>query len=184
MKRLFFTICLMFVVTFCVAETFPSVAGVTFGNSYDTCKFILDRRFNRGKKSYQSSALRLTYYNISFAGEEFDYVDFIFQSEGTRTYLSQVQFSCGFSLTSNSLEDAKSMRDRLYKTFSEKYEFRWSGTNKDGFKYYVLGYSPNDDNDGFVVIGVYKIETKGGTMKYWAEVSYGPVNFIDSIGEI
>ena len=76
------------------------------------------------------------------------------------------------------------MRDRLYKTFSEKYEYRWSGTNKDGFKYYVLGHSPNDDDDGFVVIGVSKIETKGGTMKYWAEVSYGPVNFIDSIGEI
>lgn len=184
MKRLLFTIYLMFVVTFCVAETLPSVAGVTFGNSYDTCKSILDKRFNRGEKSYHLSASRLTYYNISFAGEEFDYVDFIFQSEGTRTYLSQVQFSCGFSLTSNSLEDAKSMRDRLYKTFSEKYEFRWSGTNKDGFKYYVLGYSPNDDNDGFVVIGVYKAETKGGTMKYWAEVSYGPVNFIDSTDEI
>lgn len=182
MKRLLFTICLMFVVTFCVAETLPSVAGVTFGNSYDTCKSILDKRFNGGKDSYQDSPNKLTYYDVSFAGEEFDYVNFEFQAEGNATYLYYISFFRSFDL--NSAEYAKRQRDRLYTVFSEKYDFRWSGTDEDGFKYYIFGHSPNKREDGFIKIKTLKGKTNGGEMKYWTYLSYGPVNFVNPSDEI
>ena len=182
MKRLLFTISLMFVVTFCVAETLPSVAGVTFGNGYDTCKTILDKRFNGGKDSYQTSPNKLTYYDVSFAGEQFDYVEFEFQVEGNATYLHYISFIRSFDL--NSAEYAKRQRDRLYTVFSEKYDFRWSGTDEDGFKYYIFGHSPNKREDGFINIKTLKGETKRGEMKYWTTLSYGPVNFVNPSDEI
>ncbi len=182
MKRLLFTICLMFVVTFCVAETLPSVAGVMFGSRYSTCKTILDKRFNGGKDSYQTSPNKLTYYDVSFAGEEFDYVNFEFQAEGNATYLYYISFFRSFDL--NSAEYAKRQRDRLYTVFSEKYDFRWSGTDEDGFKYYIFGHSPNKREDGFINIKTLKGKTNGGEMKYWTNLSYGPVNFVNPSDEI
>lgn len=160
----------------------PSVAGVTFGSRYSACKTILDQRFNGGKDSYQNSPTMLTYYDISFAGEQFDYVNFEFQVEGNATYLYYISFLRSFNLSS--AEYAIQQRDRLYTVFSEKYDFRWSGTDKDGFKYYIFGHSPNNREDGFINIETSKDETKGGKMKYWTTLSYGPVNFVNPSNEI
>ena len=164
------------------AQGLPSVAGVTFGSRYSACKTILDKRFNGGKDSYQTSPNKLTYNDVSFAGEQFDYVDFEFQVEGNATYLYYISFYSRFDL--NSAEYAKRQRDRLYTVFSEKYDFRWSGTDEDGFKYYIFGHSPNNREDGFINIGTSKSETKGGKMKYWTILSYGPVNFVNPSDEI
>ena len=183
MKRFFSTIILILAFVFlCRAQGLPSVAGVTFGSRYSACKTILDQRFNGGRDSYQNSTNKLTYNDVSFAGERFDYVDFDFQVEGSATYLYVIFFASRFDL--NSAEYAKRQRDRLYTVFSEKYDFRWSGTDKDGFKYYIFGYSPNNREDGFINIKTFKGETQGGEMKYWTTLSYGPVNFVNPSDEI
>lgn len=183
MKRVLSTIILMLAfASLGRAQGLPSVAGVMFGSRYSTCKTILDQRFNGGKDSYQNSTNKLTYYDVSFAGEQFDYVDFDFQVEGSATYLYSIFFASRFNL--NSVENAKRQRDRLYTVFSEKYDFRWSGTDKDGFKYYIFGHSPNNRENGFINIKTSKGETKGGEMKYWTTLSYGPVNFVNPSDEI
>lgn len=164
------------------AQSLPTVVGVRFGDNYTSCKRVLDQRFNGGKDSYQNSTNKLTYYDVSFAGEQFDYVDFDFQVEGSATYLYSIFFASRFNL--NSAEYAKRQRDRLYTIFLEKYDFRWSGTDKDGFKYYIFGHSPNNREDGFINIRTSKGETKGGEMKYWTTLSYGPVNFVNLSDEI
>lgn len=164
------------------AQSLPIVVGVRFGDNYTSCKRVLDQRFNGGKDSYQNSTNKLTYYDVSFAGEQFDYVDFDFQVEGSATYLYSIFFASRFNL--NSAEYAKRQRDRLYTVFLEKYDFRWSGTDKDGFKYYIFGHSPNNRENGFINIRTSKGETKGGEMKYWTTLSYGPVNFVNLSDEI
>ena len=164
------------------AQSLPIVVGVRFGDNYTSCKRVLDQRFNGGKDSYQNSTNKLTYYDVSFAGEQFDYVDFDFQVEGSARYLYSIFFASRFNL--NSAEYAKRQRDRLYTVFLEKYDFRWSGTDKDGFKYYIFGHSPNNRENGFINIRTSKGETKGGEMKYWTTLSYGPVNFVNLSDEI
>lgn len=164
------------------AQDLPSVAGVTFGDSYANCKAKLDKRFNGGKVSYQSTANLLEYRDITFADEHFDYVEFKFQSNGETTYLSYISFVSSFDLSNASY--AKNKRDRLLKLFSGKYEIRWDGINEDKFAYYVLGNNPNKPEDGFIVIDTNKSKNNGGQMKYWTTLSYGPVTFISPSDEI
>lgn len=180
--RKFLILVFLFCTSLCVGQTMPSVAGVTFGWNYDKCKDKLDKRFNGGKTSYQLTANALTYRDVTFAAEHFDYVEFKFQSNGEATYLSYISFvSC--SDLSN-INYAKDKRDRLLKLFSEKYEVRWDGINDDNFAYYVLGEDPNKPEDGFVVIETIKGKNNGGEMKYWTTLSYGPVVFISPSDEI
>lgn len=164
------------------AQSLPTVVGVRFGDNYTSCKRVLDKRFNGGRDSYQYFTNKLRYDDVSFAGERFDYVDFEFQVEGNATYLYFICFVSRFNLSSD--EYAKQQRDRLYTVFLQKYEFRWSGTDKDGFKYYIFGHSPNNREDGFIKIKTLKSETNGGEMKYWTTLSYEPVNFVNPSDEI
>ena len=63
----------------------PKVAGVEFGWPYSKCKRILDNKFNGCDDSYQLEKNRLEYRNISFAGSNFDYVDFYFEANENAT---------------------------------------------------------------------------------------------------
>lgn len=165
------------------SQNMPSVAGVEFGSTYETCKSILDVRFNGGESSYQSEKNTLSYSgNISFGGETFDYVNFGFQSDGRLTYLNHIEFVSRFDQSDT--ESAKIMRDRLFLTFKEKYDFRWSKKDYQGFLYYVLGHDPINKEDGFVVISTCRGKTKGGENKVWTEVTYGPTQFISVSDEI
>ena len=163
-------------------EEMPSVAGVKLGESYSTCKVKLDKRFNGGKESYPITANELTYYNVTFADEYFDYVDFYFQTDGTVTRLSCIVFTKSFDLAD--VEYAKEQRDRLFKSYSDKYEVRWDGVDKNDFKYYVLGHNPIKPEEGLIVIGITKGKNNKGEMKLWTKVSYGPVLLINPTDEI
>lgn len=180
-KIIFFTIAILCNMQI-IAQELPTVAGVTFGDNYEACKAKLDKRFNGGEDSHQGTSNELTYYNVNFAGESFSSASFFFQTNGNNTYLSAIGFFCKYNL--RDLNHAKAKRDRLYKLFIDKYDFRWSNTNKNGLKYYVFGHSPNDENDGFVVVGISKEGTKDGDMKYWTQIIYGPVNFVNPTDEI
>lgn len=161
----------------------PSVAGVKFGWSYSQCKQILDNRFNGGKISNQYVPNELYYNDVYFANEYFSYVRFRFQVDSSNnTYLSYISFFASFDI--NDTKNVKNKRDRLFNFYKEKYEFRWSDVDKDGWKYYVLGYDPFKIEDGFVVIAASKMDTQAGVPKLWTELHYGPINFIDPQDEI
>lgn len=161
---------------------YPTVAGVTFGSSYRTCKQILDKKFNNGTDSYQSTPNTITYYQIRFANEYFNYCVFEFQTSGGNSYLSCVKFYQQYELSQ--VKYAKDSRDNLYKIYKNKYDFRWTWIDDDGFKYYVLGYNPNKPADGFIVISTSKGKTNGGDTKLWTTITYGPVDFVEPEDEI
>lgn len=164
------------------AQSYPVVAGVEFGSTYENCKRVLDKRFNNGKVSYQSTPNQIEYYNIEFGGEHFDYCMFYFQNDVNRTFLSCIQFVSRFAL--DEIQHAKDKRDRIYIAYLEKYPLRWQNKDEDGFLYYVLGHNPLNEENGFVVISAFKDKTKAGNMKYWTKISYGPVDFVKPIDEI
>lgn len=164
------------------SQTYPVVAGVEFGSTYENCKRVLDKRFNNGEESYQSTPNQIKYYNIEFGGELFDYCIFYFQNDVNRTFLSSIEFGASFAL--DEIQYAKDKRDRIYKAYLEKYPFRWQIKDEDGFLHYVLGHNPMKEENGFVVISVFKDKTKAGNMKCWTNVLYCPVNFVKPTDEI
>jgi hypothetical protein len=164
------------------SQTYPVVAGVEFGSTYENCKRVLDKRFNNGKESFQSTPNQIQYFNIEFGGEHFDYCTFYFQNDVNRTFLYYIEFVSSFAL--DEIQYAKNKRDRIYNAYLEKYPFRWRIKDEDGFLSYVLGHDPLKEDDGFVVIEASKGKTKAGDMKYWTKVLYGPVDFVKPTDEI
>ena len=164
------------------AQTMPKVAGVTFGQSYENCKSILDQQYNNGQSSYQLTANELEYRDVRFGGSYFDYVDFEFQVVNGTSHLFRIEFVSRFDLSDSKM--AKAQRDALLETFKEKYELRWGGLNDDGYAYYVLGYNPINTDDGFVVIQTSKGKSKGGRIFLWTTVTYGPIYTVDVKDEI
>lgn len=160
----------------------PSVAGVQFGTSYEQAKPILDRRFNGGENSCQLGKNRITYFDVKFADEYFSYVDFDFEVDTHRSYLSKITFNRDFELSES--KAAKDMRDRLYSEFCKKYPFRWENINKDNYKTYVFGHNYFNAADGFIVLSILKGKNGKGITKLWTSIAYicdGFVNVKDEI---
>lgn len=160
----------------------PIVCGVQFGSSYSQAKSILDNKFNGGKDSYQLDENIITYNDITFAGEKFDYVDFVFTSDGNRSYLEEIHFYTCYILSDSKY--AKAQRDRLFNVFKEKYEYRWTDTDENGYKGYILGYNPFIKSKGLILIETNKGKNKIGGMRLWTSVHYycnGFVNIQDEI---
>jgi hypothetical protein len=181
MKKLLTTIILILCCTYLQAQP-PSVAGVQFGTSYEQAKPILDKRFNGGRDSYQTGQNSITYFDVKFADEYFTYVDFDFEVDAYRSYLSGITFNRAFELSES--KAAKDMRDRLYAEFCKKYPFRWENINKDNYKVYVFGHNYFNAADGFIVISVYKGENKKGVTKLWTSIAYICNGFVNTQNEI
>ncbi|MCD8296489.1 MAG: hypothetical protein LUC88_02845 [Prevotella sp.] len=181
MKKLFFIFLLL--CSICTkAQEMPSVASVTFGWSYEKCKEILDKKYNGGENSLQFEANKLTYYNVTFGNEHFDYVEFYFQSDAKNTYLYIIMFTTSFNDTEYVLLKAK--KDRLYNMYNQKYGLRWEGTNDDGCNYYTFGHNPINDENGFVLMNEFKGTNNAGDQRLWLSIGYGPVNFVNPEDEI
>ena len=155
------------------------VAGVSFGMSYEQCKKILDKKFNNGDRSYQSESNKLRYCDILFAGESFNSVLFGFQSDTKGTYLNFISFQKRFDL--NDVEYAKTVRDRLFDLYSQKYGEGSSFIRDDGFKQYYFPYGKIPD---FIDITTSKGKSNGGKMFIWTIVNYGPIDVIKPTDEI
>ncbi len=162
------------------AQQMPSVTGVTFGWTYDRCKDVLDKRYGTLHRVMESNSL--SYFNVSIAGFDFTYAEYDFANNGETRYLSFVAFCRSFDL---SYEKSRNwMFDNLCELYEEKYDYRWSDVDDDGFDYNVYGYDPLDSDDGFVIIKKTKAPTNGGEMKYWVNVYYGPVYLVDRKNDI
>lgn len=180
--KYFILTCVFLFANLCAKADMPIVCGVQFGSTYEQAKVILDKKYNGGNKSYQSDKNKITYYDIRFAGEVFDYVDFEFSSNGVRTFLENIYFYSRFNLSD--AKYAKAKRDRLLEEFKNKYEYRWDITDDDGYKHYVLGHDPFNYADGLIIIKTSKSKTKGGEMKLWTIVSYNCNGFVKTEDEI
>ena len=179
MRNIILTITLALLSIHCGrAQNIPSIAGVEFGTSYSICKGKFDNRFNRGVVSEQETPNMLKYFLINFADMFFDRAIFGFQTDTSgNSYLNSADFMIYYD--SEDSEGAKKKRDELFEFYKSKYEFRWSDTDEDGWKYYVLGKDPISPKNGLVAISI--IQT---TRCLYVCVGYGPINFISPLDEI
>ena len=179
MKKFIATLTFVF---FCnlwaLAQDMPRIAGVKFGSSYSVCKEKFDNRVNRGIISEQKSQNMLKYSLVNFADMFFDRAIFGFQTdtEGV-TYLNSADFMIYYDI--NDSENAKKKRDELFEFYKSKYKVRWSDTNKEGWKYYVLGNDPVSPENGLVAISIIQMPRC-----LYVNVGYGPINFVNPLDEI
>lgn len=162
-----------------LAVNAQEVAGVSFGESYENCKKVLDKRFNNGEISYQYEKGKLNYFDITFANESFSRASFEFQVDDAGTYLNYACFEKYYEL--DEVKEAKNKRDRIFKLYIKKYKSGYSYIDSDGFKKYCIPYGEYDD---FIYITVSKGKNRNGQMKYWTIVEYGPINFVNPTDEI
>lgn len=154
----------------------PSVAGVQFGTSYEQVKTILDKRF-KGKLYTCKDKELLTYCNIDFAGEKFNFVQFEFEKDAKCSYLCGVFFIKSFNPSKS--KDAKDMRDRLFEVYKTKYKFRHEETDDDGYKSYALGYNYFNRSKAFILISTTRFEKK-----LYTTITYACKGFINMQDEI
>ena len=180
-KKVLTTIILILCCTYLQAQP-PTVAGVQFGTSYEQAKTILDRRFNGGENSYQLQRNKLTYYNVKFARETFDYAEFFFETNGKRTFLSRANFLKSFN---NDKFLAGEMRERLVELYEKKYEYR-QFLMGDGCFADILGSNYFNPEEGFVVIEKFEDSTKSNKKKKkeWVTISYHCEGFVNVKDEI
>lgn len=177
MKRLFF---LFFTILSFATSAAQKVAGVQFGHSYQECKRYLDQRFNGGKESYQLEPNRIAYYEITFAGEHFHSASFYFQNDGINTYLYLINFSVSYDIGQDGFNSVIDKSKRLSELFSKKYKLTVDGINEEGWPYFFFKYH----NNNFVSILTSKGKNKKGEEKFWIDLNYGPIYFIDLQDEI
>ena len=179
MKKLLIILCFVFSSLFLFAQDMPSISGVDFGTSYSICKEKFDNKFNNGQISEQSKTTTLNYYSTFFAGYYFDIITFGFSNDTTgSSHLCSADFFICYTGT-NKAERAKKRRDELFNFYRSKYKFRWSGIDDNGWKYYVLGYDPYNEEDGLIAISI--IEFQGDL---YVNIGYGPISFISPLDEI
>jgi len=153
--------------------TVKGVCGIKFGTSYNAAKLHLENKFGLCSKARKNQNLLFKY--KKFAGINFDYIMFTFQSDGTNTYLN----GCVFAVSVNSVKQAEEIRDMLYEKLKEKYTMRQLN-DRAGYKMYIGGYSPTGNGAGFQIdiVDFTKVKSTIGA-HYMARLLYGPFNYVN-----
>ena len=157
------------------AQRVTEICGVKFGTSYEDAKRILENKYGEAEYDYKHSKESLTFANKTYAGISFDTILFLFQSDGYRTYMN----GCVFAIDSNTAEDAKEKRELLYNRLSGKY-YMDDSIDKNGFKYYIGGFSPINENDAAFSIDIVKYDADVAKKynPYAARLMYGRYNYV------
>ena len=157
------------------AQRVTEICGVKFGTSYEDAKRILENKYGEAEYDYKHSKESLTFANKTYAGISFDTILFLFQSDGYRTYMN----GCVFAIDSNTAEDAKEKRELLYNRLSGKY-YMDDRIDKNGFKYYIGGFSPINENDAAFIIDIVKYDADVAKKynPYAARLMYGRYNYV------
>ena len=132
------------------AQKVTEICGVKFGTSYEDAKRILENKYG---KAYKHSKQDIAFKYKNYAGISFDTILFFFQSDGYRTYMNK----CVFILDAYTAKEAKEKRDRLYKRLSDKY-YMYEEIDENGFKYYIGGVSPVNENNAAFIIDIVKLD--------------------------
>lgn len=156
-------------------QTVKEICGVPFGSSFEKSKEMLENKY--GYPEFNTDRNIITYKHKSYAGIMFNSIHFLFQSDGTQSYLN----GCVFILDAKSLGDAKQKQEMLYKKLSEKY-FMLDDTDSDGNKFYYGGYPPIPDDNGVgFSIEILKYDSELSRVyghPYAARLAYGRYNYV------
>jgi hypothetical protein len=151
-------------------QTVKEICGIPFGSSYEKAEEVLENKY--GEKSYLSDKTKIYYRNENYAGIMFDYIIFLFQSDGYKSYMN----GCVFILEAASLRQAKEKQEKLYRTLRNKYDMK-EGVDDKGNKYYYGGHSPVPfDGIGFS-IEIIKYDNSS-SVPYAARLMYGRYNYV------
>lgn len=151
-------------------QTVTEICSVPFGSSREKAEEILENKY--GTSSYLSDKDKIIYNYKNYAGIAFDEIIFLFQSDGFNSFFN----GCVFILDAKNLTQAKEKRDLLYNKLRYKYDMK-SGTDKNGIKYYIGGYSPVFRYDSAFVIDIIKYDNNPNT-PYAARLMYGRYNYV------
>ena len=156
-------------------ETIREICGIPFGSSYETAREILENKF--GEPQDTSDKTTLVYKNKNYAGVLFDYILFLFQSDGRKSYFN----GCIFALDAKSLNDAERKQEMLYKQLSSKYTISFVyDDNKN--KIYGGGFPPIKDAKIGFTIDILKYDRSEFqllyTTPYSVRLRYGEYNYI------
>lgn len=161
-----------------------SIANVEFGSFRKKAEKILRKKF--GNPSIYSSADKLLFTDIKYAGLDFNSLFFLFQSDGERTYLN----GCIFVINVNDYQSALSKEKDLTYMLSKKYSTILNDVDSNGNPCHICGVSPlwNVTIDGLFTAGgaihtnIMKYEEKvakdAGTGPYAVRLIYGPFDYV------
>lgn len=166
-------------------EQVKTIGGVPFGISREKALEMLRMKF--GEPMYNPDHTMISFKNIKYAGNDFDNVHFLFQSDGINTYLN----SCIFILAAKNQKDASAKVEMLRSLISNKYQLVGDKDAKTGFQIYSGGISPLWDGhwysllDDGILSAVHTdvieynadLEEVFGN-KYGVRLIYGPYNYV------
>ena len=153
-------------------QTIREICGIPFGTSYEEARQRLYNKY--GEPEYYPDRSVISFKNKVYAGITFDAIHFLFQSDGTRSYMN----GCVFILNANTLKQAEKNRERLYEKLSKKYNML-NDVDENGNKYYYGGYGPTPNTIGFTIdILKYEKDLARQFNPYATRLAYGRYNYI------
>lgn len=112
-----------------------SIANIPFGTSLEKAEPILRNKFGTPINLQESNVI--SFENIKYAGYDFNYVHFLFQSDGVNTYMN----SCIFVTNATNLTDAIEKEKMLANVVLSKYNMEEHKDN-NGNPWHTGGFSP------------------------------------------
>ncbi len=165
------------------AQQVTNIGGIEFGISYEEAKIKLEKKY--GNPEYFPNNTALPYSKVKYAGYDFDSINFLFESDGVKSYLN----ACIFILNAKTKNDAIKKLETLHQLLSQKYELEEYPTD-GGYKAYVCGFSPLWDGHWYTfkydmsgAIHTDIIEYKENAIdlegnRFAARLIYGPYSYV------
>lgn len=154
-------------VLFFVSVSAQSIAGVSFGSSYESAKTALTNKWGKPVKIDNNTII---FENISYANHIFDVVHFCFQRDNSgKSYMNR----CIFIKKAKYRKDAVDKMNHFASVLSDKY-FIWQVGEENEDFYLYGGESPLGDDKYLFSIDYIKYDSGG----YAARIDYGPFEYV------
>ena len=160
-----------------------SIGGIDFGISREEALIKLRNKY--GSPVYNPERTYLTFENVKYAGHDFSSAVFLFDSDGTKSYLS----TCIFVNKAKTRSEALTIMEGLKKDLEIRYVIS-SFDGENGFPVYYGGVSPfwdgnlaNLKDEDFIAwhMDVFEYDqdlVKVFGNKYGVRLVYGPYNYV------
>lgn len=153
-------------------QTIKEICGIPVGTDYQKTKDILYNKY--GYPDYNPDKTHVVYTNKKYGGLDFDYIHFLFQSDGHKSYMNSVIFC----INAYTLTQARDYQELLHKKLEEKY-IMISRTDSKGNKTWYGGTDPTDNQRYGFNIDIMEYEKSLNTKTpYCVRLIYGPYKFV------
>lgn len=165
-------------------EQVKTIGGVPFGISRERALEMLRLKFG---EPYDPDHTTISFKNVKYAGNDFDNIHFLFQSDGINTYLN----SCIFVLYAKNQRDATEKVEKIRSLLANKYQLVSMKDKETGFMIYSGGISPlwdghwytMIDNELLSAVHTDVIEYSEESVRlfgnrYGVRLIYGPYNYV------